>query len=235
MTKGGRMSAARFDDGKRMTHLKYKFRIMEIPMKALKPLAMFALMMSVLAASALAQVPATALANITEGQGTITSNSNPQWDGMSELVLIPGASMLGAAPASTALYLGFTGGTEADIGNMVLYTTARGNTVITATKKVTLNKAADPSINLASTSVCPVQPVSVTNPCIIRLDTVTGKLSPLDDYYFAVYFTLDTNNEKISGAGLSTSPGALTGWYLYGDQTRVGKDGALPNGNNGQP
>jgi hypothetical protein len=133
-----------------------------------------------------------------------------------------------------ALYLGFTGGSEADIGNLVLYTTARGSTVITATKKLTLNKSADPSINLASTSVCPIQPVSSTNPCIIRLDTVAGKLSPLDDYYFGVYFTLDTNNEKIAGAGLSTAQGALTGWYLYGDQTRVGKDGALPSGNSGQ-
>jgi hypothetical protein len=207
---------------------------MEIPMKTFQPLATFVLIMSVLAASAFAQVPAAALANVTEGQGTITSSSNPQWDGMSELVLIPGASMLGAAPSSMALYLGFTGGSEADIGNMVLYTTLRGGTAITATKKLTLNKSADPSINLTSTSVCPIQPVSATNPCIIRLDTVTGKLSPLNDYYFAVYFTLDTNNEKISGAGLSPAPGALTGWYLYGDQTRVGKDGALPSGYNGQ-
>ena len=33
---------------------------------------------------------------------------------------------------------------------------------------------------------------------------------------FTVYFTLDTNNEKISGLGQSISPGALSGWSLYG-------------------
>src|SRR5271155_2435605 len=174
---------------------------MEIPMKTFYRLATFALMMSmsVLAASAFAQNrQATVLSNITEGQGTITSSGNPQWDGMPELVLIPGASLMGSA-ASTVLYIGFTGGAEADIDNMVLYTTARNANEITATKKVTLGKLANPSINLTSTSVCPVQPVSATNPCIIALDKISGALSPLDDYYFAIYFTLDTNNEKILG------------------------------------
>jgi hypothetical protein len=70
--------------------------------------------------------------------------------------------------------------------------------------------------------------VSVTNPCIVRLDTLKLTLSPLDDYYFVVYFTLDTNNETVSGVGQTTSPGALSGWYLYGDQTRIEVDGALP-------
>ena len=46
---------------------------------------------------------------------------------------------------------------------MVFYTTARASNLITAFKKVTLGGKANPSINLASTSVCPVQPVSVTN------------------------------------------------------------------------
>jgi hypothetical protein len=69
----------------------------------------------------------------------------------------------------------------------------------------------------------------------VRLDTVKLALSPLDDYYFTVYFTLDTNNEKISGLGQSISPGAMSGWSLYGDQTRVGVKGALPtNENNDQ-
>ena len=68
----------------------------------------------------------------------------------------------------------------------------------------------------------------------MRLDTVKTALSTLDDYYFAVYFTLDSNNEHISGAGISFDPGSLSGWYLYGDQTRIGKDGAIPIGNTGQ-
>jgi hypothetical protein len=77
-----------------------------------------------------------------------------------------------------------------------------------------------------------VQPVSVTNPCIVRLDTVKLALSPLDDFYFTIYFTLDTNNEKISGVGQTALPGALSGWYLYGDQTRIGVKGALPTNEN---
>jgi hypothetical protein len=70
----------------------------------------------------------------------------------------------------------------------------------------------------------------------VRLDTVKLALSPLYDYYFAVYFTLDTNNEKISGVGQTASAGALSGWYLYGDQTRIGAKGALPvNEDSDQP
>jgi hypothetical protein len=208
-------------------------------MKTFYKLATFVLTMTVLTASVFAQEPApaaTALANLTEGQGILTSSGNPPWDGFSELVLIPGASLMGASSSTTALYLGFTGGTEADIGNMVLYEVPRnGDTVIKVTK-VTLGATQSPSIDLASKTVCPVQPVSAANPCIVRLDTVKSALSPLYDYYFAVYFTLDTNNETISGVGQTASQGALSGWYLYGDQTRIGAKGAIPtNEDSDQP
>jgi hypothetical protein len=207
-------------------------------MKNLYKHATMMLMTTVLALSAFAQepVPATALANLTEGQGVIASTGSQAWDGISEFVLIPGASLMGASSTTTALYLGFTGGSEADIGNMVLYSTARNGSTVVKVTKVTLGGSSTPSINLTSTSVCPIQPVSVTNPCFVRLDTVKAALSPLDDYYFTVYFTLDTNNEKISGVGQSISPGALSGWSLYGDQTRIGVKGALPtNENSDQP
>ena len=215
-------------------------------MKTFNRFVMFALTMSLLAACAFAQdaevapqapeevvPPVAALANIVEGQGTIVSSSNPAWDGMSALVLIPGASLMGAASASTGLYLGFTGGSTVDIGNMVLYTTPRNGSSISATKKLTLNKVSDPSIALSSKTVCPTQPVSATSPCFIKLDVVKGALSPLNDYYFVVYFTLDTNNQAITGVGTTSEQGALSGWYLYGDQTRIGKGGALPVGNAG--
>jgi hypothetical protein len=199
-------------------------------MKSFYRLATLTLMMMVLAASAFAQkqVPETALVNLTEGQGTIASSGNPSWDGLSELVLIPGASLMGASSSTTALYLGFTGGSEADIGNMVLYEVPRNGSTVLKVEKVTLGATQSPSIVLTDTSTCPVQPVSVTNPCIVRLDTVKLALSPLDDFYFAIYFTLDTNNEKISGAGQTGSQGALSGFSIYGDQTRVGVKGALP-------
>lgn len=206
-------------------------------MKTIYKVATFTLMMFALAVCAFAQaeVPLAALANLTEGQGTIASGGNPQWDGLSELVLIPGASLLGASSSTTALYLGFTGGSTVDVGNMVLYTAPRGgNTVLKATK-VTLGGSASPSINLTNPATCS-QPVSPTNPCIVRLDTVKAALSPLNDYYFVIYFMLDTNNEKITGTGGSAAPGALSGWFLYGDQTRIGVKGALPaNENVDQP
>ena len=56
--------------------------------------------------------------------------------------------------------------------------------------------------------------------------------TPVDDYYFAVYFTLDTNNEHIAGLGQGVAPGALSGWFLYGDQTRIGVKGAIPTNEN---
>jgi len=205
-------------------------------MKTFYKLATFTLMMTVLAAGAFAQEPeegqATALANLTEGQGVIANSGNPAWDGVSEFVLIPGASLMGASSKTTALYLGFTGGSTVDIGNMVLYSTPRNGSTVLKVVKVTLGSTQSPSINLTSTSVCPVQPVSATSPCIVRLDTVKAALSPLDDYYFTVYFTLDTNNEKITGVGQSVAPGALSGWALYGDQTRIGVKGALPTNEN---
>src|SRR5580658_167171 len=147
-------------------------------MNTFNKLATCALMMLVLAASAFAQAPGpeTTLANLTEGQGTIANSGNPQWDGFSELVLIPGASLMGASSSSTALYITFTGGTEADIGNMVLYSTLRGNDAVIKATKVTLGGLSDPSINLTSTSVCPNGAPTVTVPCTIRLDTVKAAL-----------------------------------------------------------
>ncbi len=207
-------------------------------MKAFYKLATLTLTMMVLAASVIAQeaqeaVPAVvALANLTEGQGTITSSGNPSWDGFSQFVLIPGASLMGASSSTTAFYIGFTGGSEADIGNMVLYKVPRNGSTVLSAAKLTLGATSSPSIILTNTSVCPTQPVSVTHPCIVRLDTVKMALSPLYDYYFTIYFTLDTNNETISGVGRTGSPGALSGWYLYGDQTRIGAKGALPTNEN---
>ena len=51
---------------------------------------------------------------------------------------------------TTVLYIGFTGGTEADIGNMVLYTTKRGNSKITAATPVKLKGASNPIISLTN-------------------------------------------------------------------------------------
>jgi hypothetical protein len=203
-------------------------------MNTANKLALVALNTMVLAAGAVTMQAASAatLVNLTEGQGSITSSGNPEWDGLSELVLIPGASLMGTASTTTALYLGFTGGSTVDVDNMVLYTTPRNGSKVTKVTKVTLGATQSPTIDLTSTAVCPVQPVSATNPCIVKLDTLKLTLSTLDDYYFAIYFVLDTNNETISGLGRTAAPGALSGFYLYGDQTRIGMDGAIPTNEN---
>jgi len=201
-------------------------------MKTLCKLATFILMMTVLAVSSFAQetekAPAAALANLVEGQGIIASTSNPQWDGLSELVLIPGAALMGASSTTTSLYLGFTGGSEADIGNMVVYTTARGSAVITAVTPVTLGGVSDPSIILSNTSVCPVAP-STTTPCIVRFDPTAITFSPANDYYLMVYYTNDTNNSGLGGAQAGNLQSSLSSNYFGGtDYTRLTAGQSVP-------
>jgi hypothetical protein len=202
-------------------------------MKTFCKLLASAFMMLMLAAQALAQGPApqVVLSNVTEGVGSITG-ANQNWAGFSELVLIPGASFLGVKTSTNFLYLGFTGGTTVDIGNMVLYKTARSGNINLGPKKVLLGGVSNPSVNLTHTAVCPIQPVSTTNPCFIKLDVIKGALSPLFDYTFVVYFTNDANNASV-GAAQSSEQGALSGYFLTGDQTRIKKNGTVPSGNNG--
>ncbi len=59
-----------------------------------------------------------------------------------------------------------------------------------------------------------------------------GHSRPLNDYYFVVYFTLDSNNQTISGAGISFDAGSLSGWSLYLETGLASeKEGAMPTGN----
>jgi hypothetical protein len=209
----------------------------EIFMNTISKLATFALLVMVMTACALAQAPAggpqvTVLSNLTEGQAAATGNAS-DWEGWSELDLIPGAALFGVTTKATVLTLGFSSGSTATVSNMVLYTTNRSSNLITATKKVTLGAKANPIINLASTSVCPVQPVSVANPCFVKLDAIKEALSPSSDYYFVIYFTSDSGNNAVRGAGSSSEPGALSGWLIDGDDTRIPVAGTIPVGYNG--
>ena len=205
-------------------------------MKNFYRLAAFGLALCGIAASVMAQeavVPPVVLSNIAEGTGTIT-NGNSTWAGFSELVLIPGSGLLPVKATTNFLYLGFVGGSTVDIGHMVLYKTARNSTTVLTIKPVKLGAVLNPSINLTSPTVCPIQPVSVTNPCIVKLDVVTGALSTLNDYYFAIYFANDSNNAGgVFGAGQSPNQGGLSGYSIAGDQTRIKKLGALPPGFSG--
>jgi hypothetical protein len=208
-------------------------------MKNLK-VAMPALLMSAIAIACLAntavaqQRPASAPINLVAGVGGPVSSSN-QWSDYSALNLIAGAFIFPAvATVKTAvLYIGFTGGTEADIGNMVLYTTKRGNSKITAVTPVKLKGVSDPIISLTNKKVCPNQPISVTNSCVVRLDPMTLTLSTLSDYYFVMFLSTSNNNATLGAANAQYPITSLTGWYSSGDQTRLTVGSSIPSGYSG--
>jgi len=160
--------------------------------------------------------------------GPVTSNTS--WSGYSTLALIPGAGLIPITSTKTVFYIGFTAGTEADINNMVLYTTARGSSTITAVTPITLGGISNPSIDLASPSVCPVVEISDFNPCIVRLDPTTITLSALSDYYLVVYFTpSDPNNSAIGLTTPSFGQSSLRGTYQSGDDSRFSVGGSIPS------
>lgn len=198
-------------------------------------LLMFAIVFAGLPSTAVAQQrPAAAPINLVAGVGGPVSSSN-QWENYSALNLIAGAFIFPAVAQvkTTALYIGFTGGSEADIGNMVLYTTKRGNSKITAVTPVKLKGVSNPIISLTNKKVCPTQPISVTNPCVIRLDPMTLTLSTLSDYYFVMYFNTNSNNASVGAANAQYPITSLTGWYLSGDQTQLAAGASIPSGYSG--
>ena len=204
--------------------------------KPKKPtLLMFVIAIACLASTAVAQqAPATAPINLVAGVGGPVSSSN-QWSDYSALNLIAGAFIFPAVATvkTTVLYIGFTGGTEADIGNMVLYTTKRGNSKITAVTPVKLKGVSDPIISLTNKKVCPSQPISVTNPCVVRLDPMTLNLSTLSDYYFVMFLSTSNNNATVGAANALYPITSLTGWYSSGDQTRLTVGSSIPSGYSG--
>jgi hypothetical protein len=205
-------------------------------LKLTKPtLLIFAIAVAFLARTVAAQQPpATAPINLVAGVGGPVSSSN-QWSNYSALNLIAGAFIFPAVASvkTTVLYIGFTAGTQADLGNMVLYTTKRGNSKITAVTPVKLKGVSNPIISLTNKKVCPTQPVSVTNPCVVRLDPMTLNLSTLSDYYLVMYLSTSNNNATLGAANAQYPITSLTGWYLSGDQTRLAVGGSIPSGYTG--
>jgi hypothetical protein len=175
---------------------------------------------------------ASAPVNLVAGVGPV--GSSVSWSGYSAISVISGPAVFPVTSSTTVLYMAFTQGSQADISNMVLYTTAARNSTITAVTPVKLGGVSNPSINLANTAVCPVQPVSATNPCIIRLDPITLQLTSASDYYFVPYFTANDNNNAQIGLSQPLFPNSgLTGYYRSGDETQLTVGQSLPSGNNG--
>lgn len=157
-------------------------------------------------------------------------SSNVSWSGYSVIAQIPGAGLIPVTSTTSVFYLGFTAGAEADISNMVLYTTARGSSTITAVTPVTLGGISNPMIDLASATVCPVVEISTFNPCIVRLDPTKITLSALSDYYLAVFFTAsDSNNNSIGLTAPQFQQSSLRGSYASGDETRLSVGGSIPS------
>jgi hypothetical protein len=198
-------------------------------------LLIFALAFAGLANTAAAQEqPAAAPINLVAGVGGPVSSSN-HWQNYSALNLIAGAFIFPAVAQvkTTVLYIGFTGGTEADIGNMVVYSTKRGSQKITKVLPVKLKGVSNPIISLTNKKTCPTQPVSVSSPCVIRLDPITLTPSTLSDYYFVMYLGNNANNENISAANAQYPITSLTGWYSTGDQTQLTAGSTIPSGYSG--
>jgi hypothetical protein len=198
-------------------------------------LLIFAIAFASLASTAVAQQhPAAPPINLVAGVGGPVSSSN-HWENYSALNLIAGAFIFPAVAQvkTTVLYIGFTGGTEADIGNMVLYSTKRGSQKITNVLPVKLKGVSNPIISLTNKKTCPTQPISISNPCVIRLDPMTLTPSTLSDYYFVMYLGNNTNNEAVSAANAQYAITSLTGWYLTGDQTQLKAGASVPSGYTG--
>lgn len=172
---------------------------------------------------------ATKPENLVRGViGPVTSSNS--WSGYSVLAQVPGAGLIPVTSTTTVFYVGFTAGTQADVNNMVLYTTARGSLTITAVTPVTLGGISNPMINLASATVCPVVEISSFNPCIVRLDPTHITLSALSDYYLVVYFTAsDSNNSALGLAQASFGQSSLSGTYVSGDESRLSVGASLPS------
>jgi hypothetical protein len=198
-------------------------------------LLMFAIAFACLADTGLAQQsPAAAPINLVAGVGGPVSTSS-EWANYSALNLVAGAFIFPAVASvkTTVFYIGFTAGTEADIGNMVLYTTNRGNSKITAVTPVKRKGVSNPIIALTSKKVCPTQPISTSNPCVIRMDPIGLTPSTLSDYYFVMYFANDSNNAEVGAANSQYPITSLTGWYESGDQTQLKVGDSIPAGYSG--
>jgi hypothetical protein len=157
--------------------------------------------------------------NLVAGVGPLTSVTN--WEGETAISVLSGASLFPTTSKTTAFYIAFTGGTAADISNMVLYQTDARDPKITAVTPITLNGASNPSINLTDTAVCPDQPVSETAPCIIELDKLTLQLATASDYYLEIYFTNpSSNNHNLSLAKPRFFGTSLTGFEVFKDDTK---------------
>jgi hypothetical protein len=197
-------------------------------------IAMFAISTFGFSQSAVRPKQQVTTQNLVRGVfGPVGSDSS--WANYSVFNIIPGSALFPITSTTTVFSLGFTAGTEADISNMVVYTTARGSLTITAVTPVKLGGASNPSIHLSSTSVCPTAPSAAT-PCIVKLDSATLTLSPANDYYLTIFFTNNSNNSSIAATQPSGAQSSLSCFFIGGtDETQLKVGQAIPGTGNREP
>ena len=83
--------------------------------------------------------------NLAAGVGPITTVG--AWTGYSALSEVSGSGLFPLASNTTTFYIGFTGGTTAAVGNMVLYSTATRGQKIKTVVPVKLGGISNPTIN----------------------------------------------------------------------------------------
>jgi hypothetical protein len=164
--------------------------------------------------------------NLVAGVGPIT-NGVTGWNGTSVTGLISGTSLFPASGKQTVLYLGFTGGTSLEIGNMVLYKTNRNSLKIVSVTPVTYKGSASNTILLDSSN-CRAVPPSTVVPCIVRLDPLNLKLSTLNDYYFVMNLPNTLANQTVNSTTSLFSNTTITGGFDFNDDTRLLKGDLLP-------
>jgi hypothetical protein len=198
-------------------------------------LVMFAVSVYGFSQASMRQKPTTTTQNLVRGVFGPVGTDN-SWSNYSVFNIVPGSALFPITSSTTVFYLGFTAGTEADIGNMVVYTTPRGSLTISAVTPVTSGGVSDPSIHLSSTSVCPTQPLSTASPCIVRLDPTTLTLSPASDYYLGVYFSSSTNNSGLGATQPGTLQSSLNCFYVGGtDDTHLKVGQSVPGAGSHAP
>lgn len=171
--------------------------------------------------------PAQTAQNLVAGVGPIT-NGLAVWNDTSVTNLISGNALFSASGKQTVLYLGFTGGGGLDIGNMVLFKTKRGNTTIVDVIPVTYKGSSASSIALDASN-CSALPVSPKFPCVVRLDPINLKLSPLYDYYFVMYLPDTPANVTVNSTTSLNSRTTILGGFAAGDGTQLTKGDAIPS------
>jgi hypothetical protein len=171
--------------------------------------------------------------NLVMGVGVVSSES--EWSNYSAIDLISGAALYPISSSQAVFRIGFTAGSTAVIGNMVLYTTAHESAKITAVTPVRLKGVSNPTLTLSSSATCPTQPLSTAAPCVVKLDPVPVTLSALNDYYLVLYFVSSSSNAAVSSTTPAEAIPSLAGSFEGGDESHLTVGQSLPGVDYGTP